>query len=102
MKLLRGFPAMALSVVLLSIVGFFVSQESVGLLLVCGALAAMSWYITEGPRGRSLPRWTSNVLVLAVTINVFVDFFQHREDVLGVLGRFVVWLTLIKLYERKV
>ena len=102
MKLLRGFPAMALSVVLLSIVGFFVSQESIGLLLVCGALAAMSWYITEGPRGRSLPRWTSNVLVLAVTINVFVDFFQHREDVLGVLGRFVVWLTLIKLYERKV
>ncbi len=102
MKLLRGFPAMALSVVLLSIVGFFVSQESVGLLLVCGALAAMSWYITEGPRGRSLPRWTSNVLVLAVTINVFVDFFQHGEDVLGVLGRFVVWLTLIKLYERKV
>ena len=101
MTLLRGFPAMALSVVLLSIVGFFVSQESVGLLLVCGALAAMSWYITEGPRGRSLPRWTSNVLVLAVTINLFVDFFQHREDVLGVLGRFVVWLTLIKLYERK-
>ena len=38
MKLLRGFPAMALSVVLLSIVGFFVSQESIGLLLVCGML----------------------------------------------------------------
>ena len=56
MRLLRGFPAMALTVVLLSIVGFFVSQESVGLLLVCGALAAMSWYITEGPRGRSLPQ----------------------------------------------
>ena len=102
MRLLRGFPAFALAVVLLSIVGFFVSQESMGLLLVCGALAAMSWYITEGPRGRSLPRWTSNVLVLAVTINVFVDFFQHNNDILGVLGRFVVWLTLIKLYERKV
>ncbi len=102
MRLLRGFPAIALAVVLLSIVGFFVSQESVGLLLVCGALAAMSWYITEGPRGRSLPRWTSNVLVLAVTINVFVDFFQHDDDILGVLGRLVVWLTLIKLYERKV
>ncbi|MEE9130584.1 MAG: DUF3488 and transglutaminase-like domain-containing protein [Phycisphaerales bacterium] len=101
MRLIRGFPAMALTVVLLSIVGFFVSQESVGLLLVCGALAVMSWYITEGPRGRSLPSWTSNVLVLAVTINVFVDFFQHRDDILGVLGRFVVWLTLIKLYERK-
>lgn len=102
MRLLRGFPALALAVVFLSIMGFFVSQESAGLLLVCGALAAMSWYITEGPRGRSLPRWTSNVLVLAVTINVFVDFFQHNDDILSVLGRFVVWLTLIKLYERKV
>lgn len=101
MRLLRTFPLLAFALVLLAVVGFCVAQESVGLLLVCGALAAMSWYVTEGPRGRSLPRWTSNVLVIAVTINLIADFFQNPESLLGVLGRFVIWLTLIKLYERK-
>ena len=101
MRLLKGFPILALAVVLLGIVGFSVAQQSVGLLMVWSALVVISWYITEGPRGKSLPRWTSNVLVLAVTINVLVDFFQLQSDVLGVLGRFVVWLIVIKLYERK-
>ncbi|MHC5024591.1 MAG: transglutaminaseTgpA domain-containing protein, partial [Planctomycetota bacterium] len=101
MKLLRSFPLLAFALVLLSIVGLCVAQKSVGLLLVAGALAVTSWYVTEGPRGRSLPRWVSNVLVLAVSLNVVVDLLQHRDDFLGVLGRFTVWLTLIKLYERR-
>ena len=70
MRLLKGFPILALAVVLLGIVGFSVAQQSVGLLMVWSALVVISWYITEGPRGKSLPRWTSNVLVLAVTIKV--------------------------------
>ncbi|MCZ6494486.1 MAG: transglutaminaseTgpA domain-containing protein [Planctomycetota bacterium] len=101
MRLLRSFPAAALAAVLLSIVGLAIAQGSVGLLLVGGVLAAMSWYVTEGPRGRSLPKWTSNVLIIAVSLNGFVDLSGHRDDVIGVLGRFIVWLTLIKLYERK-
>lgn len=101
MKLLRTFPPLAFGLVLLSIAALCTAQRSVGLLLVAGTLAAISWYITEGPRGRILPRWVSNILVIAVSLNVFVDLFQHRDDVLGVLGRFAVWLTLIKLYERR-
>jgi hypothetical protein len=110
MRLLRSFPLLALTLVLLGIVGFCVAQMTLpredggggaGLLFVAGALAVMSWYVTEGPRGRSLPRWVSNLLTMAVAINVVVDFIQHRNDPMGVLGRFTVWLTLIKLYERK-
>ena len=101
MNLLRSFPMMAFALVLLSMAGFCVAWRSVDLLLVCGALAAMSWYITEGPRGRHLPRWVSNILILAASLNVFADLMQHRHDMLGVLGRFAIWLILIKLYERK-
>ncbi len=101
MKLLRTFPALAFALVLLGIAGFCAAQESVQLLLVAGTLAAMSWYITEGPRGKTLPRWVSNILVIGVCLNVCVDVFQNRQDLLGVLGRSVVWLTLIKLYERR-
>ena len=52
MSLLRSFPPLAFALVLLSIVGICAAQRSVGLLLVAGTLAALSWSITEGPRGR--------------------------------------------------
>jgi protein-glutamine gamma-glutamyltransferase len=101
MRLLRSFPLLAFVLVLVSITGFCIAQESPGLLVVAGALAAMSWSITEGPRGRSLPRWVSNVLTAAIAINVMVDLAQNLADPVGVLGRFSIWLALIKLYERK-
>ncbi len=101
MKLLRTFPILANAVVLLSIVGVSVATRSIGLLLVGGVLAALSWYVTEGPRGRSLPNWTANILIIAASLNVVVDLVQATDDILGVLGRFVVFLTLIKLYQHK-
>ena len=101
MKLLRQFPVLAFALVLLSIVGLCMAQRSVGLLLLAGSLAAISWYITEGPRGRILPRWVSNILVIGASLNVFRDLLQNQNDVMGVLGRFAVLLTLIKLYERR-
>ncbi len=101
MRLLRSFPLLAYATVLVSIVGFCVAGRSAGLLLVAGVLAALSWYVTEGPRGRALPGWTANILVLAVTLNAIVDLATHRGDPLGALGRFMVWLALIKLYQHK-
>ncbi|MCA9290447.1 MAG: DUF3488 domain-containing protein [Phycisphaerales bacterium] len=101
MKLLRRFPLMAFTLVLLSILGICVGLKSVGLLLVAGPLAAMSWYVTEGPRGRHLPRWAANVLTIGACLNVFIDLLGSEQEVIGVLGRFIVWLTLIKLYEPK-
>ncbi|MHC4217205.1 MAG: DUF3488 and transglutaminase-like domain-containing protein [Planctomycetota bacterium] len=101
MRLLRSFPILAHAVLLLSIVGVGVATGIYALLLVCGVLAAMSWYVTEGPRGRSLPNWTANVLIVAAVLSVVVDLAQNRFDVMVVLARFIVWLTLIKLYQHK-
>ena len=101
MRLLRTFPILANAVVLLSIVGVSVATRSIGLLLVGGVLAALSWYVTEGPRGRSLPNWTANILIIAASLNVVVELIGATDDILGVLGRFIVFLTLIKLYQHK-
>ena len=101
MKLLRSFPVLTFALVLLSILGLCIAQHSLQMLLVAGTLAALSWYITEGPRGKTLPRWVSNILVITASIYVFADLFQNRGEVMGVLGRFAIWLTLIKLYERR-
>jgi transglutaminase-like putative cysteine protease len=103
MNFVRSFPPLAFVLVLLSIVAVSIAQESVAILLVGGTLAALSWYITEGPRGRTLPRWVSNVLMIALSLNAFVEVmkFPEPEKLIATMARFGVWLVLIKLYERK-
>lgn len=103
MRLLRSFPVLSFLVVLTSIIGVGVAQRSIQLLFVAGMLAILSWYVTEGPRGRSLPRWVSNLLVIAVSLFAVFDVMNHpeAEAIFGVVGRFCVWLSLVKLYERK-
>jgi Ca2+/Na+ antiporter len=100
---LRRFPALAFALSLVAIAGFCVASESFGLLVVAGALAAMSWYVTEGPRGRTLPRWVANILLIAAVLNAGVDWAQRGStgEVMDVVGRFTLWLTIIKLYESK-
>jgi transglutaminase-like putative cysteine protease len=100
-RLLRTFPITVLAMVLLSMVGVCAAEKSVKLFLVAITLAALSWYVTEGPRGRLLPRWVANLLLLAASVSVFVDLMLPPNDVAGVLGRFCIWLTLIKLYQRR-
>ncbi len=103
MKLLRSYPTMAYITVLLALIGVGVAQRSIELILVAGTLAAMSWYVTEGPRGRSLPKWVSNMLVIAASLFAVVDVLNHGQglELFNIVGRFCVWLTIIKLYERK-
>ncbi|TVQ54971.1 MAG: DUF3488 domain-containing protein [Phycisphaerales bacterium] len=101
MKLLQRFPFMAFVLVLLSIVALCVAQQSVGLLLVAGVLAAVSWYFTEGPRGRSLPSWVAKLLMLTAAMFLALDLLQPRPDVPSALGQFALWMILIKLYEKR-
>ena len=101
MKLLRTFPIMAFTLVLLSIASFCATKGFVGFLILTGAIAALSWYVCEGPRGLALPRFAANMLILVASIAVLPDIVSHPNDMIGVLGRFTVWLVLIKLYERK-
>ena len=103
MNLLRRFPAMAFALSLLAIAGFCVATESFGWLVVAGTMAALSWYYTEGPRGRTLPRWVANLLLVAAVLYAVADWLQRSSsgEIMDVVGRFTLILTVIKLYENK-
>lgn len=103
MNLLRRFPAMAFALSLLAIAGFCVATESFGWLVVAGTMAALSWYYTEGPRGRTLPRWVANLLLVAAILFAVADWLQRSSagEIMDVVGRFTLILTVIKLYESK-
>ena len=101
MNVLRRFPIAAFALVLWTMITFFATRGEVTLLVTTGAIAAMSWYISQGPRGRALPKSIASLFILAAAVSVVPDIAANRDDVIGVIGRFAVWLCLIKLYERK-
>ncbi len=51
--------------VLLSIAAYAVAMNTFGLLVVFGTAAIASGYITDGPRGKTLPRWSGTLLAMA-------------------------------------
>ncbi|MFK7960796.1 MAG: DUF3488 and DUF4129 domain-containing transglutaminase family protein [Phycisphaerales bacterium] len=101
MNELRRFPFACFCLTLISIAGFCFVFGRIELLAIAGLLALISWYVTEGPRGRTIPRWVSNVLVVVFLVNMFFDARSNVGDLPQVLGRFTVWLLLVKLYERR-
>ena len=57
MSILRSYRLMRFTLLLLAILSQCVALGSFSLLVITGTLTAISWYITEGPRGRSIPPW---------------------------------------------
>ncbi|MHC4809701.1 MAG: transglutaminase TgpA family protein, partial [Planctomycetota bacterium] len=101
MNHLRRFPRLCFVLAILAIAGFCLVTGATELLVVAGVLAVISWFITEGPRGRTVPRWVSNVLVLGLLVNMLLEAQASPGELPAVLGRFTVFLTIVKLYERR-
>jgi len=103
MNLARRARLELLVLVEIAIAAFCVSQRSIGLFLVAGGLAALSWYVVEGPRGRTLPRWLSNLLVVAIVANVVREWLVRPDpaEAIEILGRFALWLSCLKLFESR-
>ena len=101
MKMLRPYRMLRFSLVLTAILAQCVALGSMSVLVISVTLAALSWYVTEGPRGKSIPPWSSRLLVLAVFVYCLFDAISLESQLPEVLGRFVVWLTVIKLYGKR-
>ncbi len=88
---------------MLATVAFCVSIRSIGLLLAACGLSLLSWYLTEGPRGRTLPRWASAVLVGLIVLNAVREWLATPDpsEAMAIIGRFATWLTVLKLFEAR-
>ena len=79
MTLLRQYRVASLMLVLLSIVAFSIAELDFAMLVVGVVLAVLSWYVTEGPRGRTMPNWATNTLTAGLFAYCAADFVV-RED----------------------
>ncbi|MFW6060731.1 MAG: DUF4129 domain-containing transglutaminase family protein [Phycisphaeraceae bacterium] len=105
MNLTYQFRRLMFAQILLGVVAFCIAARSPGMLLVAGALTALSWYVTEGPAGRPLPRWVTNVAAVAALAWLLTQLWQYQAGRLAQLvvamGHFVMWLQIVLLYREK-
>ncbi|HEX7009723.1 MAG TPA: transglutaminaseTgpA domain-containing protein [Phycisphaeraceae bacterium] len=101
MSLIYQFRRLAFAQVLLGIVAFCIAERNPGMMLVAGAVAALAWYVTEGPSGRPLPRWLINLGSLACVAWLGVDLYLQHGQLLLAMGHFTMWLQILLLYSEK-
>ena len=103
MTLLRQYRFASFMLVLVALIAFSVAVVDLPLLFVSTILAMLSWYVTEGPRGKTLPTWVSNILVVVALAWAVFTFVAGGElaGATSALGRFLLWLLLIKLFAAR-
>ena len=87
--------------VLLATAAYAVAVATAGILVVFGIAAMASGYVTDGPRGRCLPKWAANLLVLAAVAWIAVDWIDNPDPgrTMLLVGQMVLWLAVVRLYE---
>jgi transglutaminase-like putative cysteine protease len=101
MNLERLETRLSFALVFTAIVAHCVAQHALWLVLVAGALAVGSRYVCDGPRGLTLPRPISLLLTGIALVFATIGLLADPQQAMAWIGNFVVWLTVIKLYERR-
>lgn len=101
MNIVLLFRRLVFAQVLLGIVAFCMAERKPGLLLVAGAIGAVSWYVTEGPSGRTIPRWLVNVGALLAVGWLTLELVARQAYVVAAMGHFTMALQLLMLYAKK-
>lgn len=99
MSVLKHYRLLRLTLVLFAVVAQCIALENLWLLLVSGTLVLLSWYVTEGPNSRTLPKWLSRIAVVVALIVTLFTTHLTSDNLPQVLGQFFVWLTVIKLFS---
>ena len=95
------FRRLVFAQVLLGIVAFCMAEPNPGMLLIAGALGALSWYVVEGPTGKPLPQWIILPGAVAAVGWLLVDLWWQHGQIIGAMGHFTMWLQILLLYAKK-
>ncbi|MEM6553591.1 MAG: DUF3488 and transglutaminase-like domain-containing protein [Planctomycetota bacterium] len=97
----QRFRRLAFIQVVLGVLSFCIAAEDPVLLLLVGAIAVLSWYVTEGPSAWGLPRVWVNLAAMLAVVWLGMGLMRSPEEVLSGMGRFIMVLQVLILYMRK-
>ena len=101
MGLIYLFRRLVFAQVLLGIVAFCMAEPNPGMLLIAGALGALSWYVVEGPTGKPLPQWVIIPGAIMAVGWLLLDLWWQHAQIIGAMGHFTMWLQILLLYAKK-
>jgi hypothetical protein len=95
------FRRLVFAQVLLGIVAFCMAEPNPGMLLIAGAMGALSWYVVEGPTGKPVPQWIILPGAVAAVGWLLFDLWWQHGQIIGAMGHFTMWLQILLLYAKK-
>ncbi len=102
MGLIYLFRRLVFVQVLLGILAFCMAEQNPEMLLIAGALVALSWYVVEGPTGKPLHQNIIMAGALAAVAWLMLDIWYFRNSNLIIaVGHFTMWLQVLQLYGEK-
>ncbi len=101
MNVSQSFKRLAFGQILLGIVTFCLVEPNPALLLIAGSIGLLAWYVTQGPSGRTLPRWAVNVGALLAVGWLVLDLRLDPTRMVIAMGHFVMALQVLMLYMSK-
>ncbi len=102
MGLIYLFRRLVFIQVLLGILAFCMAEQNPEMLLISGALVALSWYVVEGPTGKPLPQSVIMTGAVIAVAWVMLDiFYFHNTNLIIAIGHLTMWLQVLQLYGEK-
>ena len=103
MNPLAGYPRQLRVEVCLALAAYAVALQTFQLGFILAVAAIASGYISEGPRGRTLPRWMATTMALGIAGWILLLFLDNPqpEETMALIGRLACLLATLRLFERR-
>ena len=103
MNPLARYPRQLRVEVCLAVAAYAVALQTFQLGFILAVAAIASGYISEGPRGRTLPGWAVTIMALGITGWIVLIFLDNPdpEVTMALIGRLACLIATLRLFERR-
>ena len=103
MNPLARYPRQLRVEVCLAVAAYAVALQTFQLGFILAVAAIASGYISEGPRGRTLPGWAVTIIALGITGWIVLIFLDNPdpEVTMALIGRLSCLIATLRLFERR-
>ena len=103
MNPLARYPRQLRVEVCLAVAAYAVALQTFQLGFILAVAAIASGYISEGPRGRTLPGWAVTIIALGITGWIVLIFLENPdpEVTMALIGRLSCLIATLRLFERR-
>lgn len=103
MNPLARYPRQLRVEVILALAAYSVALRTFELGVVLAVAAIASGYISEGPRGRTLPRWAATLFAVGIAGWILLIYLDNPlpEETMALIGRLACLLATLRLFERR-